>query len=98
MQAGLNRSSLAIRRNRLNVETTSFLKARLERIVMFTRLSSIKVTARPKSGSARAGAASIVYTAKPGFKGSDSFAVAVTGQGATGTPGTANISVSVNVQ
>jgi hypothetical protein len=62
------------------------------------RLSSIKVTARPKNGSASPGVASVVYTAKPGFKGSDSFAVAVTGQGATGTPGTANISVSVNVQ
>jgi Bacterial Ig domain len=63
-----------------------------------TRLSSIKVTARPKNGSASAGVNSVVYTAKPGFKGSDSFAVAVTGQGAAGTPGTANISVSVNVQ
>ncbi|MFI4995656.1 MAG: hypothetical protein ACHQAQ_07720 [Hyphomicrobiales bacterium] len=63
-----------------------------------TRLSSIKVTARPKNGSASAGVASVVYTAKPGFKGSDSFAVAVNGQGVTGTPGTANISVSVNVQ
>jgi hypothetical protein len=60
-------------------------------------IQGVKVASPPSNGSVSFQGHSAVYRSKPGFKGSDSFAVAVTGRTDV-VAGTSTVRVSVTVQ
>jgi len=60
-------------------------------------IQSVKVSSAPRSGSVSFRGYSAVYHSKPGFKGSDSFAIAVTGR-TDQVSGTSTIRISVTVR
>ena len=62
-----------------------------------SEIHSIRITARPRHGSAGVRGYVVAYRAKPGFKGQDSFSILITGR-LSGQPKQMNVRVAVTVQ
>jgi hypothetical protein len=61
-------------------------------------IDSAKIAQRPKNGTLRlAGAGNAVYTPKAGFRGTDEFAVTVSGRGINNS-GTSTVKIRANVK
>lgn len=59
--------------------------------------SAIAISTQGSNGTARAGATSVTYQSKPGYRGRDFFEFRMTGSG-PGRSGTSSIQVDVTVQ
>jgi hypothetical protein len=59
--------------------------------------SAIVISTQARNGAARAGASSVTYQSRPGYKGSDFFEFRMTGSGPSRS-GTSSIQVDVTVQ
>jgi hypothetical protein len=59
-------------------------------------MKSVRISAKPRNGTATANPHGAAYTPKAGFKGQDSFAFEIAGTGRLG-PGTATVTVEVAV-
>jgi len=62
-----------------------------------TSIQGVRISASPGNGSASAGSTRVTYRSKPGYRGPDSFAFAISGRNNAG-PGIATVQVSVNVR
>jgi len=59
--------------------------------------SAIAISTQAKNGAARAGATSVTYQSRPGYKGGDFFEFRMTGSGPSRS-GTSSVRVDVTVQ
>ena len=61
-------------------------------------MTGIRISRRPRHGTAYTDGATWGYKSAPGFKGHDAFVVSITGHYGTNAPGTTNIHVAVSVR